>query len=221
MIRRLALLFPVLMDGLRNRSCPDRRRRAGFGDYASYAAGREAELRGRGAARAGQPLPPAQGASGAPLSALAPAPARPATGGAGRPGDGLAQAEHPEPAPAAAVPAQASPAQISAAKSGAAGPNLAAYALAATQAPGSAVYPRGGIHLVSSEKACAGFVSPDLAQIAFLEAGGPEKDRKNLDPDGDGFACGWDPRSVRPCSKWPSPRPISVTGARARGPSWW
>ena len=37
----------------------------------------------------------------------------------------------------------------------------------------------------------------DQAQSAFLDSGGPEKDRKGLDPDGDGFACGWDPTPFR------------------------
>ncbi|CAN0586593.1 unnamed protein product, partial [Ectocarpus sp. 12 AP-2014] len=37
----------------------------------------------------------------------------------------------------------------------------------------------------------------DQAQIAFLEAGGPEKDRNGMDPDGDGFACNWDPTPFR------------------------
>ena len=75
-----------------------------------------------------------------------------------------------------------------------AGPNLAAYALSATNAPGQAIYKRGGLKLASSERACARFVSPDLAQMDFLRRGGPERDPGNLDPDGDGFACGWDPR---------------------------
>jgi hypothetical protein len=26
-----------------------------------------------------------------------------------------------------------------------------------------------------------------------LARGGPDKDPRGLDPDGDGFACGWDP----------------------------
>jgi hypothetical protein len=37
----------------------------------------------------------------------------------------------------------------------------------------------------------------DAAQEAFLAAGGPERDRNNLDPDGDGFACWWDPEPFR------------------------
>ena len=84
---------------------------------------------------------------------------------------------------------------------GSAGPNLAAYALNSTNQPGQPVYSRGGLRLTSSERACAKYVSPDQAQITFLEAGGPGRDRFNLDPDGDGFACGWDPapfRAARP-----------------------
>ena len=77
---------------------------------------------------------------------------------------------------------------------GAAGPNLAAYALAATNTLGQRVYERNGFKMTATDKACAKFVSPDLAQRAFLEKGGPVKDPGNLDPDGDGFACSWDPR---------------------------
>ena len=75
----------------------------------------------------------------------------------------------------------------------ASGPNLAAYALSVSNRPGESVYKRGGIHLISSDKACAKYISADQAQIAFLASGGPQRDRLNLDPDGDGFACGWDP----------------------------
>jgi len=75
----------------------------------------------------------------------------------------------------------------------ASGPNLAAYALSVSNRPGESVYKRGGIHLTSTDKACAKYVSADQAQIAFLASGGPQRDRLNLDPDGDGFACAWDP----------------------------
>lgn len=74
------------------------------------------------------------------------------------------------------------------------GPNLAQYAISTTNAVGQKVYSRGSIQMGN---ACAKFSSPDLAQEAFLEAGGPERDRKGLDPDGDGFACGWDPTPYR------------------------
>ena len=59
------------------------------------------------------------------------------------------------------------------------------------------MYDRGGIHLTSPEAACGKFASPDLAQMDFLQSGGPERDRKGLDPDGDGFACAWDPTPFR------------------------
>ena len=79
-------------------------------------------------------------------------------------------------------------------RSGNTGPNLASYALAARNSVGQSVYQRGGLRLGSSERACSKYASPDLAQTAFLTSGGPQKDSKNLDPDGDGFACSWDPR---------------------------
>jgi hypothetical protein len=59
------------------------------------------------------------------------------------------------------------------------------------------LYKRGGISLRDQDAACAKYASPDLAQQAFLERGGPERDRLGVDPDGDGFACSWDPRPFR------------------------
>ena len=75
------------------------------------------------------------------------------------------------------------------------GPNLAEFAISTTNAVGQKVYSRGSISIGGN--ACAKYSSADLAQEAFLEAGGPERDRKGLDPDGDGFACGWDPTPYR------------------------
>jgi hypothetical protein len=77
------------------------------------------------------------------------------------------------------------------------GPNIVEFALATTNPVGVALYDRGGIAFTNSDKACSKFASPDQAQQAFLAAGGPDSDRKNLDPDGDGFACSWDPTSFR------------------------
>lgn len=71
--------------------------------------------------------------------------------------------------------------------------DLVQYALKAPNRLGEAIYPRSRIALGSSERACARYDSPEAAQQAFLAAGGPQRDRKNLDPDGDGFACFWDP----------------------------
>ncbi len=47
------------------------------------------------------------------------------------------------------------------------------------------------------EANCARYSSNELAQDAFLQAGGPERDRLRLDPDGDGYACGWSPTPYR------------------------
>lgn len=77
------------------------------------------------------------------------------------------------------------------------GSAIVAFALATTHAPGTPMYQRSSIRLSSSQAACGRFASPDLAQEAFLANGGPERDRKSLDPDGDGFACSWDPRPFR------------------------
>lgn len=71
--------------------------------------------------------------------------------------------------------------------------DLVQYALSAPNRIGEAVYPRSRIALSNSQKACARYATPEAAQQAFLKAGGPKRDPKNLDPDGDGFACYWDP----------------------------
>lgn len=77
------------------------------------------------------------------------------------------------------------------------GPNIVEFALATTHAPGTQMYSRSKLSMRDPNVACAKFASPDLAQQEFLAKGGPDKDRMGLDPDGDGFACGWDPRPFR------------------------
>lgn len=77
------------------------------------------------------------------------------------------------------------------------GPNIVQFALATTHNPGTQVYSRSSLRFTDPQAACARYASPDLAQQAFLAAGGPERDRRGLDPDGDGFACDWDPRPFR------------------------
>ena len=77
------------------------------------------------------------------------------------------------------------------------GPNIVEFALATTHAPGVQMYKRSGIGTRDPNVACARFASPDLAQQEFLAKGGPERDRMGVDPDGDGFACSWDPRPFR------------------------
>jgi hypothetical protein len=77
------------------------------------------------------------------------------------------------------------------------GPNIVEYALATSHPIGTQMFRRSSILLANPQKACAKFASPDLAQEAFLAAGGPDRDRKTLDPDGDGYACFWDPAPFR------------------------
>lgn len=81
------------------------------------------------------------------------------------------------------------------------GPNIVAYALQSHHARGQSVYPRGV--LASQGRAarnCAKYASADQAQIDFLSKGGPQRDRSGLDPDGDGYACDWDPTPFRTAS---------------------
>lgn len=77
-------------------------------------------------------------------------------------------------------------------------PNIVAYALSATNEVGEPVYRRwGGFNEERYNRACTKYGWTDRAQVAFLEGGGPERDWKGLDPDGDGFACNWDPNPFR------------------------
>lgn len=77
------------------------------------------------------------------------------------------------------------------------GPDLVAYALSTTHPVGQPMYRRTLPSRSKAERKCAGYRSDDLAQLDFLEAGGPEKDRHGIDPDGDGYACNWDPGLYR------------------------
>ena len=79
-----------------------------------------------------------------------------------------------------------------------AGPNIVEYALNAPNSRGQAYYSR---FIFSGqgrfERNCATYRSADEAQRDFLARGGPERDSRGIDPDGDGFACGWDPAPFR------------------------
>lgn len=78
------------------------------------------------------------------------------------------------------------------------GPNIVAYALRTDNEPGQARYKRSPVNAEARyQRACGSYPSADKAQEAFLEMGGPENDRKGMDPDGDGFACSWDPTPFR------------------------
>lgn len=82
-------------------------------------------------------------------------------------------------------------------RSAAEGPNVVQYALSTSHSPGTKMHSRSSIRFKSYESACAPFTSADLAQEEFLRRGGPNRDPLGVDPDGDGFACGWDPRPFR------------------------
>jgi len=79
-----------------------------------------------------------------------------------------------------------------------AGPDIVAFALSVDHAPGTEVYRRiNPLRWSRWEAACLQFRNQEAAQEAFLMAGGPDRDRENLDPDGDGYACWWDPTPLR------------------------
>ena len=83
-------------------------------------------------------------------------------------------------------------------RSGNTQPNVVQYALQTSNPRGTQVYRRLSIASASRfQRNCAQYSSADEAQIDFLAFGGPERDRKGLDPDGDGFACAWDPAPFR------------------------
>ena len=77
-------------------------------------------------------------------------------------------------------------------------PNIVAYALQTNNPLKTQLYRRGPF---ASEKRalvnCSAYPSPGKAQEVFLSKGGPKRDRYGLDPDGDGFACTWDPTPFR------------------------
>ncbi len=77
-------------------------------------------------------------------------------------------------------------------------PNIVEYALQTDNPLGTQLFRRTGFRAEArAQRACAQYASADLAQEAFLAGGGPERDREGLDPDGDGFACGWSPEPFR------------------------
>lgn len=78
------------------------------------------------------------------------------------------------------------------------GPNVVEYALSTTNSVGQSVYRRSAFSTEAKFlRNCAQYASADQAQLDFLARGGPQRDRQGLDPDGDGFACGWDPAPYR------------------------
>ncbi|GGO51397.1 hypothetical protein SAMN05444398_101682 [Roseovarius pacificus] len=84
------------------------------------------------------------------------------------------------------------------ARNGTSEPNVVQYALQSNHPRGTQVFSRPGLNKEAKfRRNCAAYASADQAQIDFLSKGGPQRDRLGLDPDGDGYACDWDPRPFR------------------------
>lgn len=76
--------------------------------------------------------------------------------------------------------------------------SIVQYALSTTNSVGQPVYQRSALSGdARARRNCSRYTSADFAQIAFLEGGGPKRDKHGIDPDGDGFACAWDPAPFR------------------------
>ncbi len=79
--------------------------------------------------------------------------------------------------------------------------NVVAFARSTTHNVGDKVYKRPLFRSrQQSASVCGRFSSADEAQRQFLANGGPQEDRYNLDPDGDGFACRFSPETYRQLS---------------------
>ncbi len=77
------------------------------------------------------------------------------------------------------------------------GPNIVQYALSTSHPRGQAVYRRTNLFGARDGRNCNRYTNANEAQERFLERGGPDRDPEGLDPDGDGYACGWDPAPFR------------------------
>ncbi|MDS9467210.1 hypothetical protein RGQ15_06440 [Paracoccus sp. MBLB3053] len=76
-------------------------------------------------------------------------------------------------------------------------PVLVSYAYQEKQDPGTSIYKRTGGSVAAAARICSSYASAEAAQRGFIARGGPALDPRGMDPDGDGFVCGWDPRPVR------------------------
>ena len=74
--------------------------------------------------------------------------------------------------------------------------NLAVFARSVSNNIGEKIYYRNFLSNENNSN-CKKFSNKNAAQIFFLENGGPKNDYHNIDVDGDGFACSWDPSIYR------------------------
>ena len=80
---------------------------------------------------------------------------------------------------------------------GSSAPSIVEYAIKTTNPMGVQLYSRPFASETRFDWNCAKYASQSAAQEAFLVKGGPKFDPNGLDPDGDGFACYWDPGPFR------------------------
>ena len=81
-------------------------------------------------------------------------------------------------------------------KIGAKSVNLAVFARSVSNKVGEKIYFRNFLGN-EGNPGCRKFLNKNTAQIFFLKNGGPKNDYHNIDTDGDGFACKWDPEIYR------------------------
>tara|TARA_Y200000002_G_scaffold36429_1_gene26743 strand:- start:83 stop:601 length:519 start_codon:yes stop_codon:yes gene_type:complete len=74
--------------------------------------------------------------------------------------------------------------------------NLAVFARSVSNEVGEKIYFRNFLG-AEVNSGCEKFLNKNAAQIFFLKNGGPKNDYYNIDTDGDGFACKWDPEIYR------------------------
>ena len=75
--------------------------------------------------------------------------------------------------------------------------NIAAFARSTINPIGKRIYRRNYIKSNDEPNNCSRFRTKDDSQRYFLANGGPELDPLRLDPDGDGYACFWNPENFR------------------------
>ncbi|MCY4100432.1 MAG: hypothetical protein OXF46_05870 [Rhodobacteraceae bacterium] len=77
--------------------------------------------------------------------------------------------------------------------------DVVSFALNTKHTPGTVLFRRNTLFFNRDQylERCNTYIDSEAAQQAFLDAGGPEEDELKLDPDGDGFACSWNPAKYR------------------------
>lgn len=147
---------------------------------------------GAAAASAAQPVTDVTRIAAAAIAEAegAPAPVTPGIGAATVPSPALAQQATTAPGRVVVGGGAAGP-------TGETGSNIVDYALSTSHTVGERRYSRNPLGQALHGRNCAAFPSSDHAQDWFLRNGGPGRDRRSLDPDGDGFACDWDPAFYR------------------------